>query len=329
MLTYSVVIPVYNVAPYLRQCLDSVLAQDTTAEFEVILVDDGSTDESGAICDEYAARDPRFQVIHQRNMGLPGARNSGLSAAKGQYILFLDSDDYWKSELLSSLGASIEMGVDIAVFQQETFNSDGRIQKNELPFLTKQPISGKKYLKNILQKNQVPVVASWQHLFRRAFLEENHLKFNQKQWFREDVEFYYRFIPLAETVMTVDRVLYCYRQARAGSLTATVSPEKIMIDLQINAWVYDQYPCPVTSMQFCLSVLGLSRFPDSDAARDGVLFVKEHQYALSQATGLRERILRVAYRIFGFYHGARIMTKWIAKTHQFRKRLIAHMDAIH
>ncbi len=89
----SVTVPVYNTSKYLRQCLDSLAAQ-TLHEIEFILVDDGSTDDSGAICDEYAAKDPRFRVIHQPNGGLAVARQTGLNAAQGEYIIPCDSDDW-------------------------------------------------------------------------------------------------------------------------------------------------------------------------------------------------------------------------------------------
>ena len=89
----SVIVPVYNVAPYLEQCLDSIVNQ-TYHNLEIILVDDGSTDESGTICDRYAEQDSRIQVVHQKNKGLSGARNSGLDIASGEYVIFIDSDDY-------------------------------------------------------------------------------------------------------------------------------------------------------------------------------------------------------------------------------------------
>ena len=89
---FSIIIPVYNVAPYLRECLDSVLAQ-TFTDWEAICVDDGSTDGSGAILDEYAAKDNRFRVIHQQNAGVSVARNTALSRIRGEWFLFLDGDD--------------------------------------------------------------------------------------------------------------------------------------------------------------------------------------------------------------------------------------------
>ena len=98
----SVVIPVYNVLPYLKECLDSVIGQ-TYKELEIIVVDDGSTDESGSVCDEYAIADNRIRVIHQKNGGLGNARNTGMDIAVGKYIIFLDSDDYWSDETIESL----------------------------------------------------------------------------------------------------------------------------------------------------------------------------------------------------------------------------------
>lgn len=89
----SVIIPVYNVEKYLRRCLDSVIAQ-TYQKLEIICVDDGSIDDSGKICDQYAVRDARIKVIHQENQGLSAARNRGIDAADGEYIAFVDSDDY-------------------------------------------------------------------------------------------------------------------------------------------------------------------------------------------------------------------------------------------
>ena len=104
---FSIIIPVYNVAPYLRECLDSVLAQ-TFTDWEAVCVDDGSTDGSGAILDEYAAKDKRLRVIHQENKGVGAARNLGLKKVKGNWILFLDGDDAWAKKLLSIVAGMID-----------------------------------------------------------------------------------------------------------------------------------------------------------------------------------------------------------------------------
>ena len=117
----SVVIPVYNVAEYLRACVDSVLHQSCPPA-EIILVDDGSDDESGAICDAYAAADRRVIVIHQANHGLGHARNTGMHAASGTYLIFLDSDDYWRPDTLQTLLHEAEQHrLQAVVFSAEAF----------------------------------------------------------------------------------------------------------------------------------------------------------------------------------------------------------------
>jgi len=105
--TFSIIIPVYNVAPYLRECLDSVLAQTYTS-WEALCVDDGSTDGSGAILDEYAAKDPRFRVIHQKNAGVSAARNKALQKAQGEYFGFVDADDSIEREFLVTVKSGID-----------------------------------------------------------------------------------------------------------------------------------------------------------------------------------------------------------------------------
>ena len=94
MTAFSIIVPVYKVENYLRQCIDSLLAQDFS-DFEVILVDDGSPDSCPAICDEYAQCNKRIKVVHKTNGGLSDARNAGIAVAEGQYITFVDSDDFW------------------------------------------------------------------------------------------------------------------------------------------------------------------------------------------------------------------------------------------
>ncbi len=102
----SVIVPVYNVENYIRECLDSIMAQ-TVSSFELILIDDGSTDDSGRICDEYAQQDERIRVIHKENGGLSSARNSGLDMATGDYVCFIDSDDIVQPDYLEKLHDSI------------------------------------------------------------------------------------------------------------------------------------------------------------------------------------------------------------------------------
>ena len=120
----SVIVPVYKVEPYLRRCIDSILCQ-TYRDFELILVDDGSPDNCGAICDEYATKDSRVVVIHQENGGLSAARNAGIDASKGEYLSFVDSDDWIHPEMLQWLLRAIQSNhvpISVCGFQE----TDGR-----------------------------------------------------------------------------------------------------------------------------------------------------------------------------------------------------------
>lgn len=124
-MTFSIIVPVYNVAPYLRECLDSVLAQ-TCADWECICVDDGSTDGSGSILDEFAKRDARFAVIHDSNHGVSSARNIALDKACGDWVFFLDADDLLHPEALTRLAFVFQCNSDIDVIaMQGTFFQDG------------------------------------------------------------------------------------------------------------------------------------------------------------------------------------------------------------
>lgn len=122
MIKLSFIVPVYNVTPYLRKCVDSLLAQDYD-DYEIILVDDGSTDNSPQICDEYAEKGPPVRVIHQANAGLSAARNAGIKAAEGKYLCFVDSDDYWEPNVLDGLMEQVERDdLDVLRFKYRNVN---------------------------------------------------------------------------------------------------------------------------------------------------------------------------------------------------------------
>lgn len=126
---FSIIIPVYNVAPYLRECLDSVLAQ-TYTDWEAICVDDGSTDGSGAILDEYALKDNRFKVLHQKNQGVSAARNVALDAASGEYLVFVDSDDFMDDDYLEYLFELTDGKEQIGAICWQEVNTKGEWIKN-------------------------------------------------------------------------------------------------------------------------------------------------------------------------------------------------------
>ena len=180
----SVIIPIYNMEPYLGDCLDSVLAQ-TLTDWEAICINDGSTDGSPAILEEYANKDPRFSIIHQENRGLSAARNTGLAKARGEYVYFLDSDDWIVPEMLNTaLSAMEEDGLELVFFETQRFrqrDGGGRPSDKGLlpaPGRGTQVLSGRDYLCWAVEKGcyESPV---WMQLYRRSFLLENQLTFEE------------------------------------------------------------------------------------------------------------------------------------------------------
>ena len=170
----SIVIPVYNVERYLGECLDSVLAQ-TFGDYEVIVVNDGSTDGSAALAEDFARRDPRFRLVHQENGGLSKARNTGIDVATGEYMAFLDSDDALPPDAYELLVGTLDRtGSDFATGNVYRFT---RFATHQSRFLARTFTETR--LKTHVTKHR-PLLAdrtAWNKLFRRAFWQEHGWRF--------------------------------------------------------------------------------------------------------------------------------------------------------
>lgn len=203
----SIIVPVYNVADYLPKCLDSILSQ-TYKNIEVLLVDDGSTDESGAICESCASRDTRVTVVHQANQGQSGARNFGLERIKGDYVSFIDSDDYISPEMMSVLVSNLEryeadwsMVATSVMFpnrQQKDLhigdaNADGVLVTD-----------GREMLHTLLSSDKWRIGAVWNKLYRREIIGDT--RFIQAD--AEDMEFNYHIFSRTKRAVAVDRLMY-------------------------------------------------------------------------------------------------------------------------
>lgn len=225
MVTFSVVIPVYNVSKYLRLCINSVLAQ-SYRDFEVILVNDGSTDGSGTICEEYTYRDNRVRVINQQNKGSSAARNVGISAATGDYVLFLDSDDYWKShDVLEKIAKRIELTKPAVLsFNYEKFDGE----KHYSPYFKSEtmplPITNSFQYQS---EKELWVACAWNKAVRREIFTGEALRFREGIT-SEDVDWCIRLALEAENFDYLDSVVVCYRQ-REQSISRNVSARNVEI----------------------------------------------------------------------------------------------------
>ena len=210
----SVIVPVYNVEKYLRRCIDSILNQ-TFSDFELILVDDGSTDASPAICDEYAKKDKRVVVIHQQNAGVSQARNAGLDAAKGIYIVFVDSDDYVDELYLEKL---YDSPVDLHVsgyFYVD--NQTNNITKERVFNTHTEDIYGE-YISRFFGLRNV-----WGKLLKNSIIKNNNIKFPKEISYGEDTIFMIGYLNFCRNIHFSEETHYYYIQYPQNTLTSAGS----------------------------------------------------------------------------------------------------------
>ena len=217
----SVIVPIYNVERYLRRAVDSVLAQ-TLKDFELFLVDDGSPDGCGAICDEYAAKDSRVRVIHKANGGAPSARNAALDLARGEYVFFMDADDWAEPYMLADMYAFArrdDAQIVVAGFYIDTYSDDAHFRTDEfkvddMVFRCREDFRAaawKLFDKNLLY-------APWNKLWKRDYLEQGHFRFPQTFW--DDFPFILMVIRDVDRVTVTSYMYYHFIRAREDSETA-------------------------------------------------------------------------------------------------------------
>ena len=233
--TFSVIIPVYNVQDYLAKCIESVLTQ-SFVDFELILVDDGSSDESPSICDMYAGKDTRITVIHKGNGGVASARNEGLLIAKGRYIVFLDSDDFWIDKLfLEDLYKIIQDECpDIIIIKAVNYLSSTDSFNEPYVVFKKNDFSSDDYDTRLLELIAASAYRanSWNKVFSHRLVEKGNLLFREGV-IAEDVDWAARLLLLAESITILDKPVYGYRIGRQGSITEKLGIRNLL-DMKSN-----------------------------------------------------------------------------------------------
>lgn len=234
---FSIILPIYNVEKYLRPCIDSILSQ-TYKDYEIILVDDGSKDLSGHICDEYGEKYAYVKVLHKPNGGLSDARNYGLSYAKGDYVFFIDSDDYLiDDEVLSKLVEKSKSKPDVIAFKSvKWFESTGKLGTctDKLQVSSPNLAATEMYLELIDRDTYYN--SAWSKVIRRTLLTDNNIEF-ERGLLGEDNDWYYKVVRYVNTLELLDEPLYVYRQ-RAGSITTTSSTKNLEhLLLIIEKWI--------------------------------------------------------------------------------------------
>lgn len=246
--TVSIILPCYNMEKYLNRSIDSLLANDYKAK-EIIIVNDGSTDSTSQIADALSSKYKEIRVIHQPNSGVSAARNSGINAATGKYIMFVDPDDYVTDNFISAAATRIEeKNADLVIFGYSTpWFSNPPIWKDYLPVKDYQCESNKKVIEDALPyffgisaerfswwiegnarwhtEKDTPTI--WRFIYNRHFLIENDLKFTPLKY-GEDMIFIIECLTKANSLYSVNKSLYKYEPLRNGATVKSVSPEEVM-----------------------------------------------------------------------------------------------------
>ncbi len=199
----SVIVPVYNVEKYLPRCIDSILSQ-TFTDFELLLIDDGSPDNCGKICDEYAAKDSRVKVFHKSNGGVSSARNLGLDNAQGEWITFIDSDDYVEQNFLVLPGNT----------SAELLINNYKVLCNEKSsnFCFENKVIEKSHIYNFLNKNLVEQIfrVPWAKFFRRTIIADNNISFVKGVKIGEDNLFMLEYLYYTKSINFISLANYVY-----------------------------------------------------------------------------------------------------------------------
>ena len=270
MTKLSVIIPIYNVEKYIPQCLDSILNQ-AFKDFEIICVNDGSSDNSLSVLQSYKAKDDRIIIIDKKNEGSGIARNAGLSIAKGDYIYFIDGDDWVEENVFDKIIAKAdELNTDILIFgglsYYEGKGKKGGYSADKLP---------KKYLNKVFSAKDIkkdifkfPSTA-WTKLYKRDFLIKNNIKFQDIKVGQDQLPFFHSMIK-AERIALLPENIYCYRKNRKGS-AMTVKKKKNFSPIYVfygieemlkSEKLLDEYKSVFVGKYFSKATSWLGKFQD-------------------------------------------------------------------
>lgn len=211
---FSIIIPVYNADKYIEKCIESIICQDRN-KFEIIVVDDGSTDNTGIICDKYSNKYSNIKVFHTENKGVSRARNLGLSEAIGDYILFVDADDWVTSDYIDVISKEIE-GVDLLFFSNNRVIDEKIIKQSYGDAYAENRVETEELILNIKKQKYEYFGFTWNKCFNRNIISKNNILFVNDLSVREDEVFTNTYCSYINSIKFIKKILYNYREQTTG-----------------------------------------------------------------------------------------------------------------
>lgn len=222
----SIIVPVYKVEKYIKNCIDSLLSQ-TFHDFEILIIDDGSPDNSGRICDEFAKRDFRIKVFHKENAGVSNARNLGLDNAKGKWVIFIDSDDYITNDFLETIVEDEKKNADLMIYSYSNIKENGINVSN---FSHKKYFYSEKDIGLAFRFSKLSEIGyPWCKVFKTSIIQANNIRFNQKLPISEDRLFTYQYLFYTKSIYFSNKIVYNYRSFSEGSLSTAKHNTELLI----------------------------------------------------------------------------------------------------
>ena len=320
-ISISIIIPVYNVENYLKECVDSIISQDFSNK-EIILVNDGSKDNSPAICDEYAKNYDYIKVIHKENGGLSDARNAGLKEAKNQYILFVDSDDFIAKNSLKEIACTANLNyADVIMLEARKYFPDGSSVSigDGITADKVRNLSYEQALINISKCPKFPASACTKLIKRELFEKNENLMF-KKGLLSEDIDWSLKLFCTAKTFDYCEADYYYYRQNRKDSITNTLGQKNISDLIYIlEKWSEKAAELPDIQKRFVLSTLSYE-YPVILAAYGGLkksekkkfyCRLKKFKWLLKIKKGTRYLVIRTVMAFSGINYTAKLLKLYL------------------
>lgn len=323
MRKFSIIIPVFNAEKYLSDCLESILSQ-SLSDYEIVLVDDGSTDASGSICDEYAKKYAFINVIHQPNGGLAYARNVGLKNANGEYVFYIDNDDLLSdTDVLAKINSKLSSNPDIVAFGSVKYYDISKT-KEQYRFnlcVSEQAKRPSDVYLELIDKDAY-FNSAWSKVIRRQFLIDNKIEF-ERGLLVEDNDWYYRVVCKVQSIELINEPLYIYRQ-REGSITHSETPDHIDQFIGfIEKWCLFINEGEMTdnkkvirnslAKQYCHAIIGYSAIQPIQSLYDRL---KKLNYLLRYSNNKRVKVFRLLNKTIGLrgiIYLLKIRKKMVAK----------------
>ena len=316
----SIIVPVYNAESVLHYCVDSILNQ-TFKDYELILVDDGSTDGSGALCDEYALTNENVLVKHMENQGVSVARNTGIELAKGEYICFVDSDDYVEKDFLQEMVGKAEEGFDFVLTAYQWVDDYNHNAFKTVIYKEKESYS-------VIDKNSLMDLSSlvllsqpWNKLFKRKIIIENNIRMPEDISLGEDTVFVYRYLSsiINHKFLVINKLLYNYFSNSSDSLLNKYRSDLFEISVKLNDYLSQEvYKWDVSDEQlrmfhnacyYRMENVLFNTFRKENKQSDKeklrynntVMKSKSFRYWLKKFSGKLNPIFRLGYSLKKFY----------------------------